>query len=236
MLIKAVVFDLDGTIADFNLDYKTVRAEVRGFLMKKGSPASILSTNESIFEMLKKVGVFLKNNKKTAKAFEGIRDGVLAIAERHELEAAKDTSLLPGVTETLKTLRKANLKTALFTINSEKSTNYILKRFRIADFFDAVIPRNRVRYVKPNAEHLEAALKELKVGLNEAIVVGDGSSDMRCARELKVIAVGLPSGFSSKEKLIASGANYVITSLSDLPTLVKEINKTQEQIVGQLEV
>ena len=234
MLIKAVIFDLDGTIADFNLDYKAVRAEVRGFLIKKGLPVSILSTNESIFEMLKKANIFLKNNNETAKTFEEIRDGVLSIAERHELEAAKDTSLLPGVTETLKTLRKANLKTALFTINSEKSTNYILKRFRIADFFDAVIPRNHVRYVKPNAEHLEAALKALTISSNEAIVVGDGSSDMRCARELKVIAVGLSSGFSSKEKLIASGANYVITSLGDLPILVEKINKTQEQIVGQL--
>lgn len=228
MLIKAVIFDLDGTIADFNLDYKAVRAEVRGFLIKKGLPASILSTNESIFEMLKKAEIFLKNNNKTAKAFEEIREGALAIAERHELEAAKDTSLLPGVTETLKTLRKTNLRTALFTINSEKSTNYILKRFRIADFFDAVIPRNSVRYVKPNPEHLETALKALMVNPDEAIVVGDGSSDMRCARELKVIAVGLRSGVSSMKELIASGANYVITSLTDLPTLVEETNKTIE--------
>lgn len=227
MLIKAVIFDLDGTIADFNLDYKAVRAEVRGFLIKKGLPASILSTNESIFEMLKKVDIFLKNNK-TAKTFQEIRDGVLTIAERHELEAAKDTSLLPGVTEMLNTLRKANLKTALFTINSEKSTNYILKRFRIADFFDAVIPRDSVRYVKPNAEHLETALKVLTISPDEAIVVGDGSSDMRCARELKVIAVGLPGGVSSMKDLIASGANYVITSLTDLPILVEEINKTSE--------
>ena len=228
MVIKAVIFDLDGTIADFNLDYKAVRAEVRGFLIKEGLPASILSTNESIFEMLKKAEIFLKNNNKTAKAFEEIREGALAIAERHELEAAKDTSLLPGVTETLKTLRKTNLRTALFTINSEKSTNYILKRFRIADFFDAVIPRNSVRYVKPNPEHLETALKALMVNPDEAIVVGDGSSDMRCARELKVIAVGLRGGVSSMKELIASGANYVITSLTDLPTLVEETNKTIE--------
>lgn len=228
MVIKAVIFDLDGTVADFNLDYKAVRAEVRGFLIKKGLPASILSTNESIFQMLKKAGIFLKNNNKTAEAIKEIREGALAIAERHELEAAKDTSLLPGVTETLKTLRKTSLKTALFTINSEKSANYILKRFRIGTLFDAVVPRNSVRYVKPNPEHLEAALKALMVSPNEAIVVGDGSSDMRCARELKVIPVGLLSGISSIEELIASGANYVITSLADLPILVEEINKTQQ--------
>ena len=228
MVIIAAIFDLDGTIADFNLDYKSVRAEIRGFLIKKGVPASILSTNESIFEMLKKADIFLKNNSKSTNAFEEVREEVLVIAERYELEAAKDTSLLPGVTETLKTLRKKNLKTALFTINSEKSANYILKRFRIGNLFDVVIPRSSVRYVKPNPEHLETVLKALMISPDEAIVVGDGSSDMRCARELKVIAVGLPSGVSSMKELIASGANYVITSLTDLPILVEEINKTSE--------
>jgi len=228
VVIIAAIFDLDGTIADFNLDYKSVRAEVRGFLIKKGVPASILSTNESIFEMLKKADIFLKNNSKSTNAFEEVREEVLVIAERYELEAAKDTSLLPGVTETLKTLRKKNLKTALFTINSEKSANYILKRFRIGNLFDVVIPRSSVRYVKPNPEHLKTVLKALMINPDEAIVVGDGSSDMRCARELKVIAVGLPSGVSSMKELIASGANYVITSLTDLPILVEEINKTSE--------
>lgn len=228
MVITAAIFDLDGTIADFNLEYKSVRAEVRGFLMKKGVPASILSTNESIFEMLEKTDIFLKNNGKSTNAFQKIREEVLRIAERHELEAAKDTNLLPGVTEMLKTLRKKKLKTALFTINSEKSANYILKRFRIGNLFDVVIPRSSVRNVKPNPEHLEAVLKELMISPDEALVVGDGSNDMRCARELKVIAVGLLGGVSSLKELIDSGANYIITSLIDLPILVEEINKTSE--------
>ena len=60
MPIKAVIFDLDGTIASFNLDYLTVRAEVRSYLMRNGLPASILATNESIFDMLKKAEIFLK--------------------------------------------------------------------------------------------------------------------------------------------------------------------------------
>jgi HAD superfamily hydrolase (TIGR01509 family) len=221
VVIRAIIFDLDGTIADFNLEYKSVRAEVRGFLIKKGVPASILSINESIFEMLKKTDIFLKNNGKSTNAFEKIREEVLVIAERYELEAARNTSLLPGVTETLKTLRKKKLKTALFTINSEKC-------FRIGNLFDVVVPRSSVRYVKPNREHLEAVLKALMISPDEALVVGDGSSDVRCARELKVIAVGLLGGVSSSKELIDSGANYVITSLIDLPILVEEVNKTPE--------
>jgi HAD superfamily hydrolase (TIGR01549 family) len=228
MAVKAVIFDLDGTIASFNIDYKAVRAEVRSLLLRAGLPASILSTKESIFEMLKKTEIFMKNNGKSEKAFAEIRAKASEIAEQYELEAAKTTSLLPGILEILKALKKMNLKIGLCTINSEKSTNYILKRFAIAKFFDAVTPRDGVKYVKPSTEHLEATLKALGVNAEETMVVGDGVSDMKCARELNAIAVGLPTGVSSPKELISSGANYFITSMTDLPTLIGYINKASE--------
>ena len=158
MGVKAVIFDLDGTLVSFNLDYRTVRAEVRSYLLRVGVPASQLSANESIFEMLKKAELFLKNSGKSAEAVEAVRSEVWAIAEKYELEAAASTSLLPGADETLKALKRMGLKIGLCTINSEKSANYILQRFRIADFFDVAVPRNKVNYVKPNPEHLEVAL------------------------------------------------------------------------------
>lgn len=229
MTLKAVVFDLDGTLADFNIDYRAVRADVRSFLIKKGLPASILSANESIFEMLKKAGIFLKNNGKSKSAIKEIFTRVLAIAEKYELEAAKETDLLPGVLGTLKTLKKMGLKMGLFTVNGGKSTNYILKRFRMASFFDAVIPRDSVKHVKPSGEHLEVVLKTLRVKPDEAMVVGDGGNDMRCARELNAVAVGLPTGISSPKDLITSGADYIITSLTDLSTLIEEVNKTKDE-------
>jgi len=225
MLVKAAVFDLDGTIASFNLDYMTVRAEVRTYLIRTGLPASILATNESIFDMLNKAEIFLKNNGKSARTVDKVRNEASAIAEKFELEAAKTTGLLSGVVETLQALKKMGLKIGLCTINSEKSTSYILKRFSISKFFDVVTPRNKVRYVKPNTEHLEATLKALHVSPKEAILVGDGTRDMHCAKELNVIAVGLPTGISSEKELTDSGANYFITSISDLPTLVQTINK-----------
>jgi HAD superfamily hydrolase (TIGR01549 family) len=228
MTIKAVIFDLDGTLTSFNIDYRSVRADVRSFLIRAGLPPSVLSLNESIFEMLKKTEIFMKNNGQLERAFMEIRRKALEIAEKYELEAAKTTGLLPGVLETLKALKKMNLKLGLCTINGEKSTNYILKKFGIADFFDAVTPRDYVKYVKPNTEHVEATLKALNVKTVEVVVVGDGSSDMRCARELKAIAVALPTGVSNPKELIASGANYLITSITDLPTLIEYINKTLE--------
>ena len=96
MPIEAVIFDLDGTLAHFNLDFKTLRAEVRSYLMRIGVPASVLSVNESIFEMLKKTEIFVKNNGKPAESFEEVRSQALAIAEKYEMEAASTTSLHAG--------------------------------------------------------------------------------------------------------------------------------------------
>ena len=227
MSIKAVIFDLDGTIAGFNLDYRAVRGEVREYLLRVGVPASLLPVNESIFEMLKKTEIFLKNSGKP-ETNEKVRKEALAIAEKYELEAARDTSLLPGANETLKALKRRGLKIGLFTLSSGKAATYILQRFKLGDFFGVTVPRNKVNFVKPNPEHLEMALKILGVAPEETVVVGDGNVDMESARELKAIAVGLPADTSKVEQLMVHGANYIITSITDLPVLIEKINKAQK--------
>jgi beta-phosphoglucomutase-like phosphatase (HAD superfamily) len=73
-MIRAVVFDLDGTIVSHNIEYKALRADVRGFLIKQGVPASVLSLNDSVFEMLDKTEIFLKNNGKQRRVFEEMRN------------------------------------------------------------------------------------------------------------------------------------------------------------------
>ena len=225
MAIEAVIFDLDGTLAHFNLDYKELRSEVRTYLMSKGVPASLLDVNENIFEMLKKAEIFVKNNSKSTDAFTEVRTQALSIAEKFEMEAATTTSLISGAVETLKDLQKMNLKMGLCTTSSEKASNYILQRFKIDMFFKVVVPRDKVKYVKPHTEQFELALKALGVHAKAALIVGDSVVDMQSAKELNVIAVGLPKGLSTKEQLMKNGANFIITSLNDLPVLIKEINK-----------
>jgi len=225
VVVEAVIFDLDGTLANFNLDFKTLRSEVRSYLMRIGVPASVLNVNESIFEMLTKTEIFVKNSGKPATAFGEVRSQVMAIAEKYEMEAALTTSLMPGASETLKELKRMKLKIGLCTISSEKAANYILQRFNIKDFFQIVVARDRVKYVKPHTEQFEVALKALGVSPQTAVIVGDSVVDMQSAKELKAIAVGLPTGTSTMEQLKNNGANYIITSLTDLPVLIKEINK-----------
>lgn len=226
MTIRAVVFDLDGTITAFNLDYKTVRGEVRGYLLKVGIPDSMLKMNDGVFEMLKKAEIYLSHQGKSINT-PGIRNKTLQIVEKYELEAAKQTSLRSGALEALKTLKCSGLKIGLCTVNSGASTKYILERFKLREYFDAIGSRDDVEKVKPNPEHLQFVIKKLNVEPKETVVVGDSISDMQSAQELKVIAVGLTSGFSEQKQLMAYGANYIITSITDLPLLIERLNKSK---------
>jgi pyrophosphatase PpaX len=223
LAIEAVIFDLDGTLAHFNLDYKTLRSEVRSYLMSAHVPASVLDVNESIFEMLKKAEIFVKNSSKSTEAFAEVRTRALTIAEKYEMEAATTTSLLSGTVEMLKNLEKLNLKMGLCTTSSENATNYILHRFKIDGFFKVVISRDKVKYVKPNTEQFELVLKTLGVHPKATLIVGDSVVDMQSAAEVKAIAVGLPTGLFTTEQLMSNGANYIITSLTDLTVLIKKL-------------
>jgi HAD superfamily hydrolase (TIGR01549 family) len=175
--------------------------------------------------MLTNTEIFVKNNGKPDQAFEEIRKQALSIAEKYEMEAAKTTELLPGAVETLKELTKMNLKMGLCTTSSEKAASYIVKRFKIDNYFQLLISRDKVKHVKPSTEQCEIALKTLNVSPKATLIVGDSTADMKSGKELKAIAVGLTTGYATREQLMASGANYIITSLTDLPVLIKEINK-----------
>lgn len=227
MVVKAVVFVLDETIAEFNLDQMTMKAEVRSHLVKEGIPASVLLTNESMFDMLKKAEIFLKNSGKSDRSVAKTRKEVWSLAQQHELEAAKTASLVPGVLEVLEALKKMRLKLGLLTTKGEKTANYVLKRFGLSKFFNSVTPREKVKSVNPIYEHLESAIKALHVEPEEAMLITKDDQDISSGRELNVLVTGLTTELSSEKEFTAAGVNYLINSILEVPRLVDTINKSQ---------
>jgi phosphoglycolate phosphatase len=233
-MIRAVIFDLDGTLKEFNLDIKACRTKIINFLTQQGFPRSLFSIKETAFDMLVKVKKYLTAKGLEKQKFAKIKDMVFSVVEDFELEAARTAKMFAGIQETLKALRDMKLKIALCTISSEKTTSYILKRFNLELFFDAVITRESVFEVKPHPTHLEAALNALKVESQEAVLVGDSVKDIECAIQLNVLAVGVTTGLSSIEELTCSGAHYVASSANDIPILIQQLNSKNTEYLGPI--
>ena len=233
-MIRAVIFDLDGTLKEFNLDIKGCRTKIINLLTQEGFSRSLFSLNESAFDMLKKVKKYLITEAGKKQEFAKIENMVFSVVEDFELEAARTAKMFAGIPETLKALRDMKLEIALCTICSEKTTDYVLKRFHIEQFFDAVITRESVFEVKPHPTHLEAALNALKVKSQEAVLVGDSVKDIECAVQLNVLAVGVTTGLSSIEELTCSGAHYIASSANDIPILIQQLNSKNSEYLSSV--
>jgi phosphoglycolate phosphatase len=223
-MIKSVIFDLDGTLVTFNLDVKACRTEVIKYLTDQGFPRSLFSMTETAFDMLVKAKKYPKKGSRNPE-FTKIEKTVFSIVESFELKAARTNEMFRGIPETLQALKDMNLKIALCTISGDKATSYVLERFNLAHFFDAVVTRDSVSDVKPNPAHLEAVLDALNVLPQEAVLVGDSTKDVACASLLNVIAVGVTTGLSSIEQLTKSGAHYIASSVDEIPSLILQLQK-----------
>lgn len=223
MTIKAVIFDLHGTIVEYKVNSKAARAEVTQFLIGQGIPPSFFSPNESYFEALNKLEAHVRDQPMTGKSYRQLRKCVFDILDKYEMENITSTFLIPGIIENLQTLKRMGLKLGLLTVNGQKATDYLLLKFELRDYFQAVITRGVAPRLKPDPLHLEAVLKLLGVTPQEAIVVGDSVSDIKVAHALKTVAIGVLGGLASRDELVRAGADYMSDTPTDLIRIIKKL-------------
>jgi HAD superfamily hydrolase (TIGR01509 family) len=224
LTIKAVIFDLHGTIVEYKVNSKAARAEVIQFLTEQGIPQSFFSPNESYFDALNKLESYVKEQPAKGKSYQQMRKRVFEILDKYEMENIETTCLIPGMLETLQTLKKMGFKLGLLTVNGQKATDRILAKYGLKDYFQAVIAREMAPRFKPNPLHLEALLKMLEVNPEEAVVVGDSVSDVKVAHAVKAIAIGVLGGLASKDDLLSAGTDYISNSSPDIISIIKRVN------------
>lgn len=160
--IKAVLFDMDGTIVDVPYDWDRIKAELK----TGGRP--ILSYLESLPEPE-------KSRKRR-------------ILERYEKEATRKAELKEGVKTLLAFLKDKGIACALVTNNSQFNTDFLLKKFSLS--FDVVISRESGMW-KPFPAPLHAAMKAMKVKPEDCCVVGDSLFDIMAAEEAGITKIFL---------------------------------------------
>ena len=211
--LKAVVFDLDGTLIDSEPD---LRVALNKLLVEDGRREVVRA------EVIKMIGDGVPTLvERGYVATGGLPDGPFEpVVERfhafYEGHTADLSQPFPGVIEALIGLREAGLKLGVCTNKPEKPMREILDIFGFSEFFSAVVGGDTLPGIrKPDGRHLAAVLDGLGVSADQAVMVGDNHNDVATARNLKVPVIAVSFGYahSAPSEL---GADVLIDSFDDL--------------------
>lgn len=210
MNIKAVVFDLDGTIVQYCIDIEAERKELANVVREEG--LKLDPTKLPIYLMLKRAERSLDRER-----FIKFKEKVYEVVRKYELKAAEKAELVDGVMELISWLRGNGVKLAILTNNSSESLKVLDARLGIRKYFDVVTTRDDVDRLKPEPEGLILTLS--KLGTKDAIMVGDSPADVLVSRRAGVLCVGVASTNHYRESLILSGPDFLV----DEVRLVKDV-------------
>jgi len=172
MSIKAVIFDLDGTITQPYFDFDAIREEIG--LARDSGP--LLESMEKMNQQLRR---------KTEK-----------ILFAHEQKAVIESKLNAGAKQTLSALRSSGIHIGILTRNKRDNAYAIAQKHKLK--FDAVIGREDGP-VKPDAFGVIELCRQFGVKPQETLLVGDYLFDLLCAKAAGAVAVLLANHDQASE-------------------------------------
>ncbi|GIX30646.1 MAG: phosphoglycolate phosphatase [Porticoccaceae bacterium] len=210
--LRAVLFDLDGTLLDTAPDFadavNRVRAE-RGL-----DPLPLEQVRPAVTHGARGLVERLFGVHPEAPDFEPLRRALLA---HYEARLAVHTRLFSGLEEVLGELARRALPWGVVTNKPERFTRPLLDRLDFPARPAAVVCPDHVAHPKPHAEPVELACRQLGVPPGEALVVGDHLRDIEAGR-----AAGCPTACAAWGYLAADdapeqwGAEYLLARPADL--------------------
>ncbi len=198
MPIKAVIFDLDGTITQPYFDFDVIREEIG--LARDSGP---------VLESMQKM---------TPPQRLRAED----ILHRHEQEAVAASELNPGARLTLSALRSAGIRVGILTRNKRSNAFEIARKHDLQ--FDAVVGREDGP-VKPDAYGVLELCRQFGVEPAETFLVGDYLFDLLCAKAAGAGAVLLANHSRAAE--FAEHADFCIQSIDALLKIIENKNSAQ---------
>ncbi len=218
-MIKAVLFDLDGTLVDFKLKVVELKQELLTVLREMNLVLDERFLSEPIqviFEEAERVVLAESQGEFLDRVLGSMR----SIIDRYEIEGFRDTSLRDEAHRILNWLKSKKLKLALVTNDGSKATDYVLGKFGLRNYWDSIVTRDDVKKWKPHPEPLLKASRLLEVEPHSCLFVGDSRIDVRAAKASGIKIASLTWGIHSPEQLRVEGPDYIISSLSELSHVV----------------
>ncbi len=192
MSIKAVIFDLDGTITQPYFDFDAIREEM-----------GLAGDSGPVLESMEKM---------TAQQ----RQEVEKILHYHEQKAVTESRLNAGAKQTLSALRAAGIHIGILTRNRRSNAIAIARKHNLK--FDAIIGREEGP-VKPDAFGVLQLCEQFGVQPEETLLVGDYLFDLLCAKAARAVAVLLTN--HDRPGDFAKHADFCIENISRVLEIIE---------------
>ncbi|WP_372755691.1 HAD family hydrolase [Labilibaculum sp.] len=211
-MIKGVVFDLDGTLAN---SIEDLADSMNAVLKEKKFPTHDYATFKTY------VGRGLQSMVKNALPESSSDEATLKecfdkMMELYDKNCINKTCLYPGIPELLTALQKKGIKIAVFSNKANELTQKVVQDL-LADWPLALvigaggdIPR------KPDAKGALLISEKMGFTPEEIIYVGDSGVDMQTAHNAGMYAAGVLWGFRDMEELLENGAQTLVENPMDL--------------------
>ena len=209
--VRAVLFDVDGTLVDSVEAYRVVAERA---VASYDIPITIamirhaLNVNHPNFWEM----AVPANQPNRAEVMKRVRKEAM----RQWPDILRQYGgLFPGVRETLENLQNRGLRLGIVT-GSRGDSMQPLRETGLTDFFETVITGLDVERRKPDPEGLLKATVALGVTPDEVVYIGDGVSDIQASQAAGVASVAVLSGAGDSALLSAEGPDWIIHSHADL--------------------
>lgn len=209
-MIRAVIFDFDGTILDTESpDYHSWREvyDEHGCPFPRSTWASGIGTMGSRFDAHAHLEAFIGRSLDR----EAIR-----LRRRHRnLELIDAEPVRPGVVEYLTGAVRIGLRIGLASSSPRAWVEGHLDRLGLLHHFECLRCSEDVRQVKPDPELYQTAVAALGVRPEQALAIEDSHHGMLAARAAGLACVIVPNEMTREHRF--DQADLVLGSLADLP-------------------
>lgn len=224
-MVKAVVFDFDGTLCDTGVGVKKsakYALDAFGIKAPEWEELDFFIGPPLLVTFQERFNQSVTDAEKLVKKYR----------ERYTNIGLYESDFYNGIPQLIKDLKSQGFKLG---IASSKPINYIEELLIKADlqsYFDYISAVSFNADCESKQSILERCLNELGVEPSEAIMVGDRFYDIDGARGAGVDSVGVLWGFGSKFELIESGATYVVDKIQDIESIALGMYERTENVQG----
>jgi phosphoglycolate phosphatase len=206
--VDLIMFDLDGTLADTGPDLADSVNYTRSCFELGPLPQQSIYTHvgRGVEYLLRHAVV-----EETPSHFSEIMRVFLEYYQQHLLDK---TVLYPHVTEVLDYF--ADKRNAVVTNKLHHLAVTVLRGLGIEDRFDAVLGGDSGAEKKPDPALLRLMLRQFQIVPTNALMVGDGDTDIEAGRYAGVITCGVTYGLANKADLVAAKPDFLIDDLGQL--------------------